>query len=312
MKTLFQKNINLYPPEKLSPWRKISIGSWRITSDSSIHGMIELDAEPAIEFIRSREKLTGKRITITHLAGLALSESLKRNPKINSVIRFGNIYRRKNVDLFFHVANDPSGEDLTGVTIRQCESKTLDEIADELTDGIWSIRNKTDMRFSDIKKIFGFIPAFFSRIILNISSFIMYSLNIWSPVLKAPKDAFGSAMVTNVGSLGLRMGFVPIAKYTRIPLILCIGEVHVKPVVKDGEIKIGKVIHACFTFDHRIIDGVYFSYVAKCFTESFLDPENLSATRNKKFGSKADQLTQKLSEIGKIVSGDREPYEIFS
>jgi pyruvate/2-oxoglutarate dehydrogenase complex dihydrolipoamide acyltransferase (E2) component len=63
----------------------------------------------------------------------------------------------------------------------------------------------------------------------------------------------GTFTVTNFGSFGSHIG-TPILMPPQVG-ILGIGAMLDRPVVRDGEIAVGKVIHTCLTVDHRVIDG---------------------------------------------------------
>ena len=70
-----------------------------------------------------------------------------------------------------------------------------------------------------------------------------------------PQDLFGSAMITNIGSLGLPTAFVPLVPYSRVPLLLALGSIESRPVVEKEKVVVRKVMEIGSTFDHRILDG---------------------------------------------------------
>lgn len=59
--------------------------------------------------------------------------------------------------------------------------------------------------------------------------------------------------ITNIGSAG-GMFFTPVINYPEVA-ILGTGRISEKPVVKNGQIVIGKVMALSLSFDHRLIDG---------------------------------------------------------
>ena len=270
---MIRRNVALLAPLRLSGWRKISLGSWRPVGDSSVHGLLELDAEPALRYIDAWARASGQRITLTHFGVRACGEILRRHPEGNALIRFGRIYPRAGCDVFMHAAADDAGRDLSGVVVRAADRKSLAEIAAEVNPRVVAIKGQTDPSFSRVKGLMRRLPGLFSRVALDLTGFILYSLNLWSPLLGAPRDSFGSMMLTNIGSLGLKMAFVPIAPYTRIPLVMALGAVHERPVVRGDRVVPGKVICACWTLDHRIIDGVHAARMARTLELIFANPE---------------------------------------
>ncbi|HET6280199.1 MAG TPA: 2-oxo acid dehydrogenase subunit E2 [Polyangia bacterium] len=269
---MVRRNVQLGPPLRISSWRKISLGSWRPVGDSSVYGMLEIEAEPALRYVEAWSRASAERVTLTHLGVRACGVLLRRHPEINAIIRFGRIYPRTSCDVFTHAAADPTGQDLTGVVVRAADGKSVAEIAAEINPRLAAIKQQTDQTFARVKGTMRRLPGLLSRPLLDFLGFLLYSLNLWSPLLGAPRDSFGSMMLTNIGSLGLKMAFVPIAPYTRIPLVLAMGAVHDRPIVRGDRVVPAKVMCLCFTFDHRIIDGVHAAQMARTLEKIFADP----------------------------------------
>ncbi|HZG18142.1 MAG TPA: dihydrolipoamide acetyltransferase family protein [Candidatus Bathyarchaeia archaeon] len=59
--------------------------------------------------------------------------------------------------------------------------------------------------------------------------------------------------ITNIGSAG-GMFFTPVINHPEVA-ILGVGRISEKPIVKNGEITVGQVLHLSLSFDHRLIDG---------------------------------------------------------
>lgn len=271
---LFSKNVVLGSPLKLSSWRKVAIGTWRSAGDPSVYGYLDIDVTSALEYVENLKNQTGTRITMSHLSGRIIAECLRRHPSINCILRFGMLYPRKNCDVFFQVATDMKGEDLSGMTVRNADQKSVVQIAREMEERVQLIKQRKDHSFTRMKKTMGLLPGFLSHLVLTMSGFLMYTLNLWTPLLGSPKDPFGSVMITNVGSLGLDMAFAPLVPYSRVPLLVALGAVKDAPVVMNGKIEIRKVMRLCATFDHRLIDGVHASLMTKDLLKIFSNPES--------------------------------------
>ena len=267
------RNVKYGAPLKLSPWRKIAIGTWKTAGDPSIYATVEFDAEPALKYIERLRKETGEKITFTHFVGKAMGNTFKIHPQVNCLQRWGRLYPRTAVDLFFQVATDDEGKDLSGLTIRNVPDKSLTEIAVEMRERTQKIRNLTDQSFSKMKGLFGLLPGWLAATLLNVSGFLMYGLNIYSKAMGVPRDTFGSGMITSIGSLGLEMAFAPLVPYCRIPVIIAVGAIQEKPIVKDGKIVIGKRVNLCATFDHRVIDGIHGAHMTNTLKKILGDPE---------------------------------------
>ncbi len=116
------------------------------------------------------------------------------------------------------------------------------------------------------------IPYMFLNLFTKLIGFLMYTLNLDLSGLGMPKDAFGSVIITNVGSLGLDTAYVPLVPYTRVPIFVAPGAVKEAPVVEDGKIVVGKVMNVNASFDHRFIDGFHAGILANTMREMLENP----------------------------------------
>lgn len=271
---IITKNIQELKGVPTSPWRKISLGTWRITGDSSVYAMTEINVDPALNYLAKLAHEQNVKLTLTHYVARALALTFKDHPQINSIVRWGKLYRRTNVDIFLHVAMDTKGEDLSGIVIRKLDTKSLLDIANELNSRVRNLKSNGDPSFNKIKKTISYVPSFVLKYALDLIGFILYSLNLWSPALNVEQDPFGSAMVTNIGSLGADFALTPIPAYSRVPFIMSIGAVKDSPWVnpETRNIEVAKICKLGVTFDHRIIDGVHAANMSKSFKRYMENP----------------------------------------
>lgn len=249
---MFERHIDYHSPRTLSPWRKISLGSWRPTGDSSIYTPLEIPVDDLLPVLEKRQ------ISLSTFVIQALAHAIAQNPEINATVRFGRVYPKKNVDVFFHIIADEKGEDLDGFVFRSADQRPLETLEQEFRQAIRERKKLGVSPYSASKELFRFLPGFFSRGILNLLHFVQYQLNLWSPLLKTPKNPFGSIMVTSIASLGAEEAYCPIAPYTGIPMVVALGAVKKRPWVVDDQLVIRKTMKLCFTYDHRLMDGVHF------------------------------------------------------
>jgi pyruvate/2-oxoglutarate dehydrogenase complex dihydrolipoamide acyltransferase (E2) component len=271
---LLTRNVDLGPALKISSWRKVAIGTWKTVGDPSVYGSMEVDVGPALSYLEKIKFKTGTRVTLSQFAGKAVALTLARHPEINCILRFGVLFPRNHVDVFFQVASDQTGKDLSGMTIRDADKKSIAEMAVEMQVRIDSIRRKGDPEYRKMKSLMGSLPGFFSRYVLGFAGFFMYTLNLWTPLLGSPRDPFGSVMITNIGSLGLDTAFAPLVPYSRVPLLIALGGARETPVARNGKLEIAMISRICVTLDHRLIDGMQASHMARTLSKIFADPES--------------------------------------
>ena len=264
-------NVDYKPYKGTNAWRKITIGTWPYLGDPSIYGWVDIDANGVIETLKHYQDQNIK-LSPTTITAKAVSVAIASYHPVNGVVRLGRIYQRKSVDVFLQVAPDGTGENLSGITIRDCDKKSLLEIHNEIKEKAGRIKAGDDREFEKVRKTMDLIPGWMMSTFLKFISFLQYGLNFWSPLMGSPRDGFGSAMVTSVGMLGLQRGFAPLVPYSRCPIVITVGKIEQKPIVKNGKIEVGEILPICATMDHRLIDGVGASKIFKAFSQYLEKP----------------------------------------
>jgi pyruvate/2-oxoglutarate dehydrogenase complex dihydrolipoamide acyltransferase (E2) component len=268
-------NVKLGRKQKLSAFRKIAIGTWRTAYDPTVYGTVELRMDRALEYMAAFRAATGKRVTVSHLAAKAIAAAFQETPSANAVLRWNSLYLRQSVGVFFQVAivdDGPDGIDLSGFVMHEVEQKSLAGISDEFQEKVHLVRARQDAALERTRKIMRRMPSFLLPWILRLTSFFAYTLNLNMSFFGVPKDAFGSVMITNVGSLGLDVAYPPLVPYARLPMLIALGAIQDTPVVENGAVVVGKTMKVNVTFDHRFIDGVHAAAMAKTLKAWFEQP----------------------------------------
>ena len=263
-------NLELVRKGDVSSFRKIALGTWQTAWDPSVYGTIDLRMDEAMRYIAEFRVKTGRKLTVSHMMAKAAAMVLKECPDANAVIRWNRIYLRKRIGIFFQVVMTDEGagkEDLSGATLYDVETKSLVQIVDEFQAKVDQVRARKDPALEKTRRTFLSIPYLLLNRFLKTLSFFSFELNLdlrWAGI---PSDPFGSMMVTNIGSLGLDVAYVPLVPYSKVPILLATGAVKDRALVEDGKIVAGKVMAVNATFDHRIIDGFHASVMSKVLRE---------------------------------------------
>ncbi len=266
-------HLELIPKENVSSFRKLAIGSWKTAYDPTVYGTLTLRMDKAVAYIEAFRQKTGIRLTVTHLLAKAMAEALRRCPDANAILRFNKIYLRQRITISTLVVQTDGGKvDLTSAKIDDAEQKSLREISAELEAAVQKVRQRKDEMLEKSKGTIQRIPYLFLNFFTWLISFLMYTLNLDMSWAGMPRDAFGSAIVTNVGSLGLDTAYVPLVPYTRVPIFIAPGAIKDAPVVEDGKVVVGKIMNVNATFDHRYIDGFHASVLANTLREMMENP----------------------------------------
>ncbi|MDP2273364.1 MAG: 2-oxo acid dehydrogenase subunit E2 [Archangium sp.] len=268
-------HLELTPKKDVSSFRKMAIGTWQTAYDPTVYGTMRIRMEKSLAYIEKFREVHGVRLTVTHLVAKAVAEGLKRCPDANAILRFNKIYLRDKVTLSVLVVQADQGDgkvDLTAARIEDADKKSLKVLAAEMQETIDKVRNRKDLALEKGKGTIGLIPFMWMNMFLKLLGFLMYTLNLDLSGFGMPKDAFGGVTITNVGSLGLDIAYVPLVPYTNTPIFIAPGAVLDMPVVEDGKVIPGKVMSLNASFDHRFIDGFHAGILAKTVKEMMENP----------------------------------------
>lgn len=262
-----------------SLFRKIAMGSWQAVGDPSVYGLIEIDVTNAKKFLIQKQKNCQYPLTLTHFVGKVVANVMKERPEINGLIRRGHIYNRDGVDIFYQV-NIP-GKDgdsvksatLSGVTLRRVEDLSLEQIAEQLGSRAAHIKKGGVGEFTKSTDNMRLVPVPLVKWVLNITSFLNFDIGLNLTWAGVPRDPFGSVMITNVGGMGIDCAWAPLVPYTRVPLLLTMGEIRERPWVVDSQVVVRPVMRVGITFDHRFMDGVHAAAMSRQFQKCFDQPE---------------------------------------
>jgi pyruvate dehydrogenase E2 component (dihydrolipoamide acetyltransferase) len=264
-------NIEHGPGHPVCSFRKIAVGSWRHPRDPSSYASLDLDLRPAREFLAQVPSATP--VTVTHFAIKVLAFCIHRQPELNQVLLRNAFYPRRQVDLFFSVlVREDRNLGLSGFVLRDVPALSLPDVADTFTRELTRLRQGQREDVARVVRRMQHLPAFMIRPFFRLMEFIQYTLN-WAPAsLRIPQDRLGSAVVTDIGALGLQNAFVPLPAFARCPLVLCIGKPHEAPRVEHGQLIVAPQATLTFTMDHRYIDGAQSARGIKRFQQVFEAP----------------------------------------
>jgi pyruvate dehydrogenase E2 component (dihydrolipoamide acetyltransferase) len=268
-------NIKLRRKSDLSAFRKMALGTWHTAYDPSVYGSLTLRMDNAERYLDEFRRATGKRLTYSHMMAKAAAAALQAMPEANAILRLGGIYLRERIGVFFQVALEDAatGEiDLSGTTIFEPEQKSLLAIVEEFEERTARVRGGRD-RNDAARNMFRRAPSFAVGPLLDVVSFFGYTLNLDLERLGVPSDAFGSVMITNIGSLGLEEAYPPLVPYSRVPIVVAMGAVVDAAVVDGGRVVPGRVMKVCATFDHRVIDGLHAAVMVRTLRQWMQDPD---------------------------------------
>lgn len=278
--------------DKLSTWRKVALSAWSTPRDPTAYGTLDLDCQDALAYLATLKEKTGTSISLTHLTGKAIAMAIAERPEVNAFASRGRLVSRESIDIFFQVAffddqNDTekpaaktkTGEsNLAGAKVMHADEKSLEEIAKDLKERATAIRKKSDAETARASEAIASLPSWLVGLATTTGAYFSYDWNMDLRSFGIPHDAFGSAMVTNIGTFGITAGHAPLLHLSRVPIVLTLGAVRDAPSVHDGQLCIRKRVTIGVAFDHRVMDGYHAGMLARTFTRVFSDPASFFAS----------------------------------
>ena len=255
------QNVDCTKVDRVSGFRKLSLGTWRDAYDPSVYGFTFVNSEAIDHYLAEQSEKSGENLTYTHFFTAVLAAYFKAHPEANSLLRFGRPYTRRHISALVQVAIPAKGHhevDLSGVTLRKLEEKDLIGIAREIRSRAGKIRKGDDKEFAKAKSAIQAIPFLLMFPFIRLMSVLSYTLNVKLSALGLSEDPFGTFMVTNVGSLGIDAGLAPLVPYSRCGFVFTIGKKALRAVVDEhGKVVAREQLSISATFDHRLYDGFH-------------------------------------------------------
>ncbi|MBL0216634.1 MAG: 2-oxo acid dehydrogenase subunit E2 [Myxococcales bacterium] len=264
------------PIENASSFRRMAAAMWRAPSDPSIYGSMDVDATEPLAFLAEHQRVTGVRLTVTHLVARAVALALHDQPEINGKIRFGGrLEQRSTVDVFVTVATE-GNKDLSGARIDRADEKPLAALATELAERVRKIRGGEDAAYQQSRRALRQVPWWLARAATRLSDVLVNELHLDLSAHGMPSDPFGSAIVTSVGMFGIDSAFAPFVPLARCPMLILVPEIRPRPWAVGDRVEVRPVLRLCATFDHRLIDGAAAGRFANRLTQLFATPQLLA------------------------------------
>lgn len=246
-------------------WRRIASTIYKKPTDSRIMGSVELDVTKLEEYLSAlRQK--GHKISFTHYFAWLISKGFQEaTPEFNTYIKRGKVRLRKSIDASVSVLNKDTFQ-MSSVTVPSADQYDLIGFAEKLNELI-SQQKAAQQATSSNKNKFAHIPWPFRNWIYRLIHFLAFDLGISLKVIGLDPSRFGSFILSNIGSIGLDVGYPAILPASDVSVVFTMGKVETKAVYIDDKLEPRRILNMGATMDHRVVDGVHggrlFRYLKK-------------------------------------------------
>jgi pyruvate/2-oxoglutarate dehydrogenase complex dihydrolipoamide acyltransferase (E2) component len=251
------------PAELNSGWRKVASSIYRRPVDSKIFGSVEIDITDLELFIAETRK-NGIKATLTHIFILAAARALKQEiPELNTFIKRGNVVKRDHIDVMVSVLLRDSK--MGSVLIKDADTLTLNDLVRVMKDEINKSRKGDENKTMQMKDKLARIPWPVRGWVYRVIKTVTMDWGFSFPSLGLSANSFGSFIVSNIGSLGLDMGYPALFPSSNVSFVLILGGVNRKPTVVNEQIVPRTILSLGAALDHRVVDashgGLLFRYL---------------------------------------------------
>lgn len=195
--------------------------------------------------------------TLFHVVLWAMARTFERHPRINRYVAGGRLYQRDDITIVFTVKSELSDSGtLLEVKHRFDPSRSFPDLVADLQAEIGASRGGQEGLADKELGWFLHLPPALRRGLVRLAG----AANAVDLLPRAFIDGdpfFGSAFVTNLGSVGLDSAYHHLYEYGTIPVFGALGRVHETVAVVDGVPAVVRTASMKFTYDERVEDGLY-------------------------------------------------------
>lgn len=211
----------------------------------------------------------------------AVLKVITLRPKMNRFIANQTMYQRREVTASFTVKklfDDNGGEALA--KIKTTGSETVDDIHNEIYRQVSFCRSEEKDPSTASMDIVQKLPGFILKLVGAGARFL--DRHGWMPAGVIATDPFySSAVLANLGSIGLHAGYHHLTNWGTCSVFCVIGEIKKRPFYdEDGRVEMRESIDLGLTIDERLADGYYYSRTIKLLRTLLENPELLERPLN--------------------------------
>ncbi len=222
----------------------------------------------------------------------AVLKTITLRRKLSMFIHNRRVYMRNEVSTAFtvkQVFEDDGGEVLAFLHAKP--EWTIDDVHDEIKRQLKKLKTKgyTD-ESSSVMDRFNQLPRWISRPVVGLICGLEKKGMIPKALIET--DPYhSSAVIANLGSIGLPNGYHHLTNWGTTSLFVVIGRTGRLPFFENEQVIFRDGVELGFTVDERIADGFYFSKSMKMLQLFLQEPELLDRPMNEKL---SDELWQKI------------------
>ena len=260
---------NLDPIQRLMPHIMVQ------RADAQNSTSYDCPCEPIDAFIKKHYD-DGDKYNYMHILIAAIVRATALYPRINRFICHGRIYARNCIQVSFVVKKSLSSEVAdTTIKLDFTGHESLPEIRDTINAAILKNQSLDTKNGTDkIARLFSLVPNFLIAFLVGTLKFLdMHGLLPKKVLDLLPFHC--TAFITNLKSIKGPSIYHHIYNFGNTGMFFAMGKESLKPVVRNGEIVVGKMLPLRIVTDERFCDGFYFVNSLKLLRALLEDPDSM-------------------------------------
>ena len=242
--------------------------------DNEAYMTLNIDIEKTEKYIKMKNAGNPElQMTIFGVVIAAVLKTIELRPQMNRFIANKNIYQRNSINAAFTVKKEFTDEgEETLARIEMEPGDKIDDIVKKVREQIEFCKTEVD-ESSKAMEIIKKLP--FKHFIGAIARSL--DRHGWMPKSVIATDPYQcSVVLTNLGSIGLGIGYHHLMNWGTNSIFIVIGKKKWRPIYDaKGSLTMRKELALSMTIDERISDGYYYAKTLKLLKRLIENPELL-------------------------------------
>jgi hypothetical protein len=194
---------------------------------------------------------------VTHAYVAALNVAIAESPTMDQFIIGRRIYRRKERSITFSMKRVAMNKKAKIAVVRMPMNNddSFSGMCRRINDKINHERSGKKTHADKEYALFNILPRSVLRAFVWLFRALDY-INLLPYTFTKEDALYTSAVVANLGSLGMGAGFHHLYEWGTASVFAMVGKIEDQPVVENGAVVAGKVLTVRYSYDERIDDGL--------------------------------------------------------
>lgn len=271
------------PVADLSPVRRMMPHLMPRRADAVVYFQHRIDLTGTEAWLQRWNADPGRpRLTLFHLLIAALARTLHERPKMNRFVAGRRIWQRRAVEISVSVikAKDDDAR-LTVVKQRFEPGEGLLASRARLEAAMAEGRAARDTASEREVALVTRLPGALARALVVLQR-LADGWNLLPGVLIRNDPLYASAMVSNLGSIGVDAAWHHLYEHGTLSIFLTVGRAAPVPVAEeDGTLSVRRCLTINYAFDERVADGYYAARSLDLFQRLLESPDLLETTADR-------------------------------